>query len=99
MIGVSLDNEKKHQKFAAKYSLPMTLVADTDHSVSDAYGVYGEKKFMGKTYMGISRKTFLIDEKGKIVKIFDKVDVENHATEVLEAFGIKASATANGKAS
>jgi peroxiredoxin Q/BCP len=97
VIGVSLDNEKQHQKFAAKYSLPMMLVADTDHSVSDAYGVYGKKKFMGKEYMGISRTTFLIDEKGKIVKIFDKVDVENHATEVLEAFGIKAFATANRK--
>lgn len=69
----------------------MTLIADTDHKVSDLYGVYGEKKFMGKTYMGITRKTFLIDEQGKIVKIFDKVDVDNHAGEVLEAFGEKKS--------
>lgn len=85
-LGVSLDNEKKHQKFKAKYNLPMTLIADTDNKVSDLYGVYGEKSFMGKTYMGITRKTFLIDEEGKIKKIFDKVNVEAHAGEVLEAF-------------
>ena len=85
-MGVSLDGEKKHQKFIAKYNLPMTLIADTDHKVSDLYGVHGEKKFMGKTYMGITRKTFLIDEAGKLVKIFDKVNVEEHAAEVLEAF-------------
>lgn len=83
-----MDDEKSHQKFAKKFSLPMTLIADTDHSVSDAYGVYGKKKFMGKEYMGISRMTFLIDEEGKVAKVFDKVDVENHATEVLEAFGV-----------
>lgn len=85
-LGVSLDNEKKHQKFKLKYDLPMTLIADTDHKVCDLYGVYGEKKFMGKTYMGITRKTFLIDETGKIAKIFDKVNVNAHAEEVLEAF-------------
>lgn len=89
VLGVSLDSEKSHQKFAAKFNLPFTLVSDTDHSVADAYGVYGKKKFMGKEYMGVSRKTFLIDKKGKIVKIFDKVDVENHADEVLEALGEK----------
>ncbi len=88
VLGVSTDNEKSHRKFAAKFNLPFTLVADTDHSVADAYGVYGKKKFMGKEYMGVHRKTFLIDEEGKIVKVFDKVDVENHATEVLEAFGL-----------
>lgn len=88
-MGVSLDSEKKHQKFIAKYNLPMTLLADTDHQVSELYGVYGEKKFMGKTYMGITRKTFLIDENGKIAMIFDKVNVEEHADEVLEAFGEK----------
>jgi thioredoxin-dependent peroxiredoxin len=86
-LGVSLDSEKKHQKFKTKYNLPMTLIADTDNKVSDLYGVYGEKSFMGKKYMGITRKTFLIDEKGKIKKIFDKVDVERHADEILEAFG------------
>lgn len=65
----------------------MTLIADTDHQVSDLYGVYGEKTFMGKNYMGISRKTFLIDEEGKIKKVFDKVNVDAHGDEVLEAFG------------
>ena len=61
--------------------------ADTDHAVADLYESYGEKKFMGKTYDGVLRKTFLIDEAGKIVRIFDKVKVDEHADEVLEAFG------------
>lgn len=86
VIGVSTDDEKSHQKFAEKYSLPFTLLADTDHKVADAYEVYGEKKFMGKTYMGVNRKTFLIDEQGRVRKIFDKVNVEEHADEVLKAF-------------
>ncbi len=86
VLGVSLDDEESHQKFAEKYSLPFTLLADTDHSISDAYGVYGEKNYMGKSYMGVSRKTFLIDEEGKLKKVFDKVNVEEHADEVLRAF-------------
>ena len=86
ILGVSPDSEKSHQKFTAKYKLPFTLLADTDHSIADAYGVYGEKKFMGRTYMGIHRTTFLIDEKGKIKKIFDKVKPDEHAEEVLAAF-------------
>ena len=86
ILGVSPDNEKSHQKFVTKYKLPFTLLADTDHSIADAYGVWGEKKFMGRTYMGIHRTTFLIDEKGKIKKVFEKVKPEDHADEVLEAF-------------
>jgi peroxiredoxin Q/BCP len=86
VIGVSTDSEASHQKFTAKYKLPFTLLADTDHSIADAYGVYGEKKFMGRTYMGVKRMTFLIDEKGKIRKVFEKVKPEEHAQEVLEAF-------------
>ena len=86
ILGVSPDSEKSHQKFTAKYKLPFTLLADTDHSIADAYGVYGEKKFMGRTYMGIHRTTFLIDEKGKIKKVFEKVKPEDHADEVLAAF-------------
>jgi peroxiredoxin Q/BCP len=86
VIGVSTDDEKSHQKFAEKYSLPFTLLADTDHSVADAYGVYGEKEFAGRKYMGVSRKTFLIDEQGRVHKVFDKVNVEEHADEVLKAF-------------
>ena len=86
VLGVSTDSEASHQKFTAKYKLPFTLLADTDHSIADAYGVYGEKKFMGRTYMGVKRMTFLIDEKGKIKKVFEKVKVDEHAQEVLEAF-------------
>lgn len=86
VLGVSLDSEAKHKKFAAKYKLPFTLLADTDHAISDAYGVYGQKKFMGRSYMGVNRMTFLIDEKGRIKKVFEKVKPEDHASEVLEAF-------------
>lgn len=86
VLGVSLDSEASHKKFAAKYKLPFTLLVDADHAISDAYGVYGQKKFMGRSYMGVNRMTFLIDEKGKIKKIFAKVKSENHAGEVLEAF-------------
>ncbi len=86
MLGVSTDNEKSHQKFIKKYDLPFRLLADTGREISEAYGTYGEKKFMGRTYMGNHRMTFMIDEKGKIKKIFSKVKPEEHAEEVLKAF-------------
>jgi peroxiredoxin Q/BCP len=86
VLGVSVDSEASHKKFTAKYKLPFTLLADPDHSIADSYGVYGEKKFMGRTYMGVKRMTFLIDEKGKIKKVFEKVKPEEHASDVLEAF-------------
>ena len=88
VLGVSLDTEQSHQAFASKYSLPFTLLSDTDHSVSDAFGVYGEQtsSSTGNKYMGLARKTFLIDEQGRIKKVFDKVNVESHADEVLAAF-------------
>jgi len=86
VLGVSPDDEGSHKKFAAKYKLPFTLLTDIDHAISNTYGVYGEKKFMGRTYMGVNRTTFLIDEKGKIKKVFEKVKPEEHASEVLEAF-------------
>lgn len=86
VIGVSLDDEKSHQKFIGKFNLPFTLLADTDRKVSELYGTYGEKNNYGKKYMGITRTTFLIDETGKIVKVFKKVNTEEHAEEVLEAF-------------
>src|SRR6266511_3190324 len=73
VLGVSVDSEASHKKFAAKYKLPFTLLADPNHAIADAYGVYGEKKFMGRTYLGVKRITFLIDEKGKIKKVFEKV--------------------------
>ena len=86
VLGVSPDSEASHKKFTAKYKLPFTLLADTDRAIAEAYGVWGEKKFMGRTYMGVYRTTFLIDEKGKIKKVFDKVKPEDHAGEVLDAF-------------
>ena len=86
ILGISVDSEASHKKFTAKYKLPFTLLADPDHSIADAYGVYGEKKFMGRTYMGVKRITFLIDEKGKIRKVFEKVKPDEHAQDVLEAF-------------
>ena len=86
VLGVSMDDENSHRKFISKYELPFTLLADTDHSVADAYGSYGEKNFAGKNYMGVMRKSFLIDGQGKIKRIFDKVKVDEHADEVLRAF-------------
>jgi peroxiredoxin Q/BCP len=86
VLGVSPDSEASHKKFTAKYKLPFTLLSDPDHAIAEAYGTYGQKKFMGRTYMGILRTTFLIDEKGKIKKVFEKVKPDEHAREVLEAF-------------
>jgi peroxiredoxin Q/BCP len=86
VLGVSLDSEDSHRAFASKYNLPFTLLADTDHTVSDAFGVYGEQTWGDRKFMGVARKTFLIDEQGKIKKIFDKVNVDQHAEEVLSAF-------------
>jgi thioredoxin-dependent peroxiredoxin len=86
VLGVSPQSEASHKKFSAKYELPFTLLVDPDHAIADAYGVWGEKKFMGRTYMGVKRMTFLIDEKGKIKKVFEKVKPEEHAREVLAAF-------------
>ncbi|HEV7472741.1 MAG TPA: thioredoxin-dependent thiol peroxidase [Pyrinomonadaceae bacterium] len=86
VLGVSVDSEASHKKFAAKYKLPFTLLSDPGHSIADAYGVYGEKKFMGRTYLGVKRITFLIDEKGKIKKVFEKVKPDEHARDVLAAF-------------
>ena len=87
VFGVSIDDEKSHQKFIEKYKLPFDLLADTDKKIVEKYGVWGEKSMYGRKYMGTLRKTFLIGEDGKIVKIFDKVKVAEHADEVLKAFG------------
>jgi peroxiredoxin Q/BCP len=83
VIGVSTDSEKSHQKFIEKYELPFPLIADTDQKVVNDYGVWGLKKFMGREYMGINRTTFLIDEKGKIEKLIEKVDTENSTEQIL----------------
>lgn len=84
IIGVSTDNEKSHKKFITKYELPFTLIADTDKKIVEQYGVWVEKSMYGKTYMGTARYTFIIDEKGIIKKIFEKVDTKNHTQQILE---------------
>ena len=84
VLGVSPDSVKKHIKFHEKYHLPFNLLADEDHAVSLAYGVWGQKKFMGRAYDGIHRTTFVIDETGRIERIIAKVDTEGHAAQVLE---------------
>jgi len=85
ILGVSPDSGKKHVKFQDKYSLPFHLLADEDHAVAEAYGVWGEKKFMGRAYMGIMRTTFVIDESGVISRIVSKVDTGSHAEQLLDA--------------
>jgi peroxiredoxin Q/BCP len=85
IVGVSADEEKKHKKFIAKYDLPFPLIADTDKKVIDAYDVWGEKFFMGRTFDGIVRTTFVINEKGKIEKVITDVKTKNHTEQILEA--------------
>lgn len=87
MLGVSPDKEASHAKFKAKYDLPFTLLADPDHSVSEAYGVWGEKSFAGRKYMGVERSTFVIGADGDVVKVMRKVDPKAHAADVLEILG------------
>jgi peroxiredoxin Q/BCP len=84
VVGISPDKTPSHAKFAAKYNLPFTLVADPDHAIADAYGVWKEKSMYGRKYMGIERTTVVIDEQGRIAKIFAKVKPAGHAAEVLE---------------
>jgi len=86
VLGVSPDEEKKHKKFEAKYDLPFTLIADADHKIIDSYGVWGEKQMYGRTYMGLHRTTFLIDEKGIVKKIFLKPKSKQHTQEILSAW-------------
>ncbi len=83
VLGVSADNEKSHRKFADKYKLPFRLLADTQKEIINKYGVWGEKKFLGKKYMGIMRTTFIIDENGFIKEIIKDVETKNHAEQVL----------------
>lgn len=90
VIGVSPDTVAKHQKFATKHQLPFRLLADPDLSVTKAYGVWGRKKFMGRTYEGVHRTTFIIDPQGRIARIIEKVNTKGHARQVLEQDTIKA---------
>jgi peroxiredoxin Q/BCP len=85
ILGVSPDSVKKHDQFVDKYKLPFTLLADEDKAIVQAYGVWGEKTFMGRKYMGVFRVTFLIGPDGKIKKIWPNVKPEEHAAEVLAA--------------
>ncbi len=87
VLGVSPDNERSHVKFKEKYELPFTLLADIDHTVAEQYGVWGEKKYAGKSYMGVSRSTFVIDADGTVKKIFQNVKPATHAADVLAALG------------
>lgn len=82
IFGVSKDTVANHKKFAIKYNLPFPLLSDVDGTMCEAYGVWGEKKFMGRKYLGIKRMSFLIDEKGHVAKIYDEVKPKVHTQEV-----------------
>lgn len=84
VLGVSVDSEKAHRKFADKYQLPFRLVSDADKAIVEAYGVWGLKKFMGREYMGTNRVTYLVGEDGNIEQVWPKVKPETHAAEILE---------------
>lgn len=83
LLGISIDDEKSHQKFITKHSLPFPLLADSDKKVVEAYGLWIEKSMYGRKYMGTARTTFLIDEAGKISHIIEKVDTKDHAMQIL----------------
>lgn len=87
ILGVSPDTVASHVKFKKKFQLPFPLLADIGHKICDLYGVWGPKKFVGKEYEGVLRTTFLIDEKGNIVKVFEKVRPAEHSAELLSALG------------
>ena len=86
VIGVSPDSEKSHKGFAGKYSLPFPLIADTSKKIMNDYGVWGEKKMYGKSYMGVLRTTFIIDEKGILEKIIEKVDTAGHTEQIFKLY-------------
>ncbi len=86
ILGVSPDDVDSHKKFCVKMKIPYTLLADSDKVLSKKFGVWGKKKFMGKEYMGIVRSTFLVNEKGKIFKVYPKVKAAGHSKQVLEDF-------------
>lgn len=84
LLGVSADSAKRQSNFKTKYEFPFPLLADEDHTVLNIFGVWGAKKFMGKVYDGIHRKTFIIDEDGVVTKVIDKVKTKDHAAQILE---------------
>ena len=83
ILGVSPDSVKSHQNFREKFNLPFSLLADEDHKVAEAFGVWGKKKFMGKEYMGVLRTTFIVDENGRIAHAFEDVKPADHSKEIL----------------
>ena len=85
VVGVSPDSAESHDRFAEKYGLPFLLASDPDHATADAYGAWGPKKFMGRSYEGVLRSTFVIDADGKIARVFPDVKPDGHAEEVLAA--------------
>ncbi len=86
VVGISADSESSHEKFASKYNLPFPLIPDVNKEIIHAYGVWGPKKFMGKSYEGINRTTFIISEEGKIEKIFEKVKTKAHTEQILSEY-------------
>lgn len=86
ILGVSADTEKKHQKFIAKYELPFPLIADVDKELINLYGVWGEKKFMGRVYDGIHRTTFILDESHEIIGIIERPKNKDHAREIMDVY-------------
>ena len=86
ILGISPDTEKSHKKFAAKFDLPFTLIADPEHIIIDKYGVWGQKQLFGREYMGVIRTTFLVDEHGMLRKIFEKPKNSTHAEEIITAW-------------
>lgn len=84
VLGVSPDDEKSHQKFASKFDLPFSLLADTEKKINEAYGVWVEKSMYGRKYMGTARTTFIIDEKGKIAEVIDKVKTSEHTNQIIK---------------
>ncbi|UGU15588.1 thioredoxin-dependent thiol peroxidase [Sinomicrobium kalidii] len=83
LLGISADSEKRQSNFKKKYDFPFPLLADEDKKVIEAFGVWGPKKFMGRTFDGIHRKTFIIDEEGKVERVIDKVKTKDHAAQIL----------------
>lgn len=88
VIGISADSETSHQKFISKYNLPFTLISDPDRKILEAYNAWGKKSLYGRTFQGILRKTFVIDEKGIITEIIEKVDTKNHTSQIFQALNI-----------
>lgn len=86
IFGVSMDTEKRHQRFVEKYKLPFPLIVDTEKKLIEAFGVWGPKKFMGRTYDGIHRNTFIMNEENTIIGLIEKPKVKDHAREILEFY-------------